>query len=102
MTNNFPFLSIHDCNSEPTQESLKSVAYVYLKHSDFSQQTLSKYARNLKPASRAILLSGPTGMFSGICDWIFVFLSLFDGLICFAFNFVNFLKNFTSKLLQKL
>lgn len=35
---------------------LTSAAYVHLKHSD-----LSKHTRNLSPASRAILLSGPAG-----------------------------------------
>ena len=36
---------------------LMSAAYVRLKHCD-----ISKHTRNLSPASRAILLSGPTGM----------------------------------------
>ncbi|KAM0014287.1 putative AAA+ ATPase domain, ATPase, AAA-type, core, AAA ATPase, AAA+ lid domain-containing protein [Helianthus debilis subsp. tardiflorus] len=40
--------------SERTQWLLTSAAYVHLKHLD-----VSKYTRNLSPASRAILLSGP-------------------------------------------
>lgn len=44
--------------SEQTQALLTSAAYVHLKHSDFS-----KHARNLSPASRTILLSGPAGKF---------------------------------------
>jgi len=35
---------------------LTSAAFVHLKHADFS-----KHTRNLSPASRAILLSGPAG-----------------------------------------
>lgn len=38
---------------------LTSAAYFHLKQADFS-----KHTRNLSPASRAILLSGPTGMLS--------------------------------------
>ncbi|KAK0594807.1 hypothetical protein LWI29_000717 [Acer saccharum] len=40
--------------SEQTQVLLTSVAYVHLKHAE-----VSKYTRNLLPAGRAILLSGP-------------------------------------------
>lgn len=40
--------------SEQTRMLLTSAAYVHLKEADFS-----KYTRNLSPASRAILLSGP-------------------------------------------
>ncbi|KAK9277498.1 hypothetical protein L1049_007042 [Liquidambar formosana] len=40
--------------SEQTRVLLTSAAYVHLKQADFS-----KYTRNLSPASRAILLSGP-------------------------------------------
>ncbi|KAG5533836.1 hypothetical protein RHGRI_027888 [Rhododendron griersonianum] len=42
--------------SERTRVLLTSAAYVHLKHLD-----VSKYTRNLSPASRAILLSGPAG-----------------------------------------
>jgi len=49
------FSSSHD--SKRTQVLLTSAAYVHLKHTDFS-----KHTRNLSPASRAILLSGPAGM----------------------------------------
>ncbi|XP_030475168.1 cell division control protein 48 homolog C-like [Syzygium oleosum] len=44
--------------SEQTRALLTSVAYVHLKHSDFS-----KHARNLSPASRTILLSGPAELY---------------------------------------
>ena len=57
------FLSINGYDSEQTRVLLTSAAYVHLKHSDFS-----KHTRNLAPASRAILLSGPAGMLSGICS----------------------------------
>ncbi|KAI5561979.1 hypothetical protein BDE02_15G024100 [Populus trichocarpa] len=40
--------------SEKTRMLLTSAAFVHLKHADFS-----KHTRNLSPASRAILLSGP-------------------------------------------
>ncbi|KAF3789758.1 Spastin [Nymphaea thermarum] len=43
-------------NSEQTRVLLTSAAYVHLKQADFS-----KHTRNLSPASRAILLSGPAG-----------------------------------------
>lgn len=43
-------------DSEQTRVILTSAAYVYLKQTD-----VLKYTRNLTPASRAILLSGPTG-----------------------------------------
>ncbi|XP_011047746.1 PREDICTED: nuclear valosin-containing protein-like isoform X2 [Populus euphratica] len=49
----FSFLCMVDC-SEKTQMLLTSAAFVHLKHADFS-----KHTRNLSPASRAILLSGP-------------------------------------------
>lgn len=47
---------VNNC-SERTRVLLMSAAYVHLKHCD-----ISKHTRNLSPASRAILLSGPTGM----------------------------------------
>ncbi|CAL5353276.1 unnamed protein product [Camellia sinensis] len=43
---------------ERTQELLTSAAYVHLNHLD-----VSKYTRNLSPASRAILLSGPAELY---------------------------------------
>ena len=43
-------------NSEQTRVLLTSVAYVHLKHAE-----VFKYTRNLAPASRTILLSGPAG-----------------------------------------
>ncbi|RYR58802.1 hypothetical protein Ahy_A05g024677 isoform A [Arachis hypogaea] len=46
---NFPYYL-----SEQTKVLLISAAYVHLKHAD-----ISKYTRNLAPASRTILLSGP-------------------------------------------
>ncbi|KAB5524222.1 hypothetical protein DKX38_021971 [Salix brachista] len=49
----FSFLCMVDC-SEKTRMLLTSAAFVHLKHADFS-----KHTRNLSPASRAILLSGP-------------------------------------------
>jgi hypothetical protein len=45
--------------SEQTRVVLTSAAYVHLK-----QAEISKYTRNLAPASRAILLSGPAGTLS--------------------------------------
>ncbi|KAJ3701067.1 hypothetical protein LUZ61_004772 [Rhynchospora tenuis] len=44
--------------SEQTRVVLTSAAYVHLKQAEFS-----KYTRNLAPASRAILLSGPTELY---------------------------------------
>ncbi|KAL7183698.1 hypothetical protein ACSBR2_025974 [Camellia fascicularis] len=44
--------------SEWTQVLLTSAAYVHLNHLD-----VSKYTRNLSPASRAILLSGPAELY---------------------------------------
>ncbi|GKV27006.1 hypothetical protein SLEP1_g36216 [Rubroshorea leprosula] len=44
--------------SEQTRVLLTSAAYVHLKHAD-----VSKYTRNLSPASRAILLSGPAELY---------------------------------------
>ncbi|CAA7053806.1 unnamed protein product [Microthlaspi erraticum] len=44
--------------SDQTRVLLTSAAYVHLKHFD-----ASKYARNLSPASRAILLSGPAELY---------------------------------------
>lgn len=44
--------------SEQTRALLTSAAYVHLKHSD-----VSKHTRNLSPASRAILLSGPAELY---------------------------------------
>jgi hypothetical protein len=43
-------------DSEQTRVLLTSAAYVHLKHAE-----VSKYTRNLAPASRTILLSGPAG-----------------------------------------
>ncbi|XWS48865.1 hypothetical protein CRYUN_Cryun13aG0113200 [Craigia yunnanensis] len=45
-------------HSEQTQTLLTSAAYVHLKHAD-----VSKYTRNLSPASQAILLSGPAELY---------------------------------------
>lgn len=42
--------------SEQTRVMLTSAAYMHLKNID-----VSKHTRNLTPASRAILLSGPAG-----------------------------------------
>ncbi|KAF6154538.1 hypothetical protein GIB67_027811 [Kingdonia uniflora] len=44
--------------SEQTRVLLTSAAYVHLKQADFS-----KYTRNLSPASRSILLSGPAELY---------------------------------------
>ncbi|XP_065858719.1 uncharacterized protein [Euphorbia lathyris] len=44
--------------SEQTRALLTSAAYVHLKHAE-----VSKYTRNLAPASRAILLSGPAELY---------------------------------------
>ncbi|XP_027340718.1 putative cell division cycle ATPase [Abrus precatorius] len=44
--------------SEQTRVLLTSAAYVHLKHAD-----VSKYTRNLAPASRTILLSGPAELY---------------------------------------
>lgn len=44
--------------SDRTRVLLTSAAYVHLKHTDFS-----KHTRNLSPASRAILLSGPAELY---------------------------------------
>ncbi|KAL5551947.1 hypothetical protein UlMin_002123 [Ulmus minor] len=44
--------------SEQTRELLTSAAYVHLKHAE-----VSKYTRNLSPASRSILLSGPAELY---------------------------------------
>ena len=52
------FLGFND--SEQTRVLLTSAAYVHLKHAE-----VSKYTRNLSPASRAILLSGPAGWLVG-------------------------------------
>lgn len=50
------FLDMILKNSEHTRVLLTSAAYVHLKHAE-----VSKYTRNLAPASRTILLSGPAG-----------------------------------------
>ena len=47
-------------NNEKTKVLLTNAAQVHLKHAKFS-----KHIRTLSPASRAILLSGPIGMFCG-------------------------------------
>ncbi|CAI0444682.1 unnamed protein product [Linum tenue] len=44
--------------SDQTRTLLTSAAYVHLKHAD-----VSKYTRNLSPASRTILLSGPAELY---------------------------------------
>ncbi|KAF2297882.1 hypothetical protein GH714_004705 [Hevea brasiliensis] len=44
--------------SKQTRALLTNAAYVHLKHAD-----VSKYTRNLAPASRAILLSGPAELY---------------------------------------
>ncbi|RRT84376.1 hypothetical protein BHE74_00000821 [Ensete ventricosum] len=49
------FLIVND--SEQTRVILTSAAYVHLKQADFS-----KYTRNLSPASRSILVSGPAAL----------------------------------------
>jgi hypothetical protein len=52
--------------SEQTRVVLTSAAYVHLK-----QAEISKYTRNLAPASRAILLSGPAGtLSSSACQFV--------------------------------
>jgi len=53
---NHLFYFFYDDNSEQTRVLLTSAAYVHLKHAE-----VSKYTRNLAPASRTILLSGPAG-----------------------------------------
>lgn len=55
----FLFLPPTPICSEQTRVVLTSAAYVHLK-----QAEISKYTRNLAPASRAILLSGPAGKLS--------------------------------------
>lgn len=49
-------MSVFDYCSEKTRLLLTSAAYVHLKQFD-----ISKHTRNLAPASKAILLSGPAG-----------------------------------------
>ncbi|CAN1300453.1 hypothetical protein LINPERPRIM_LOCUS24588 [Linum perenne] len=44
--------------SDQTRVLLTSAAYVHLKHAE-----VSKYTRNLSPASRTILLSGPAELY---------------------------------------
>ncbi|GFY83295.1 P-loop containing nucleoside triphosphate hydrolases superfamily protein [Actinidia rufa] len=51
-------MGVWRCASEQTRVLLTSAAYVHLKHLD-----VSKYTRNLSPASRAILLSGPAELY---------------------------------------
>ncbi|CAN1300466.1 hypothetical protein LINPERPRIM_LOCUS24588 [Linum perenne] len=46
------------CGSDQTRVLLTSAAYVHLKHAE-----VSKYTRNLSPASRTILLSGPAELY---------------------------------------
>ncbi|XP_057761213.1 uncharacterized protein LOC130981634 isoform X2 [Arachis stenosperma] len=53
---NFPYYL-----SEQTKVLLISAAYVHLKHAD-----ISKYTRNLAPASRTILLSGPAELYQQV------------------------------------
>lgn len=59
-------------DSEQTRVLLTSAAYVHLKEAD-----ISKYTRNLSPASRAILLSGPAGMPPGKKDHHIWFANIF-------------------------
>ncbi|XP_027362573.1 uncharacterized protein LOC113870174 [Abrus precatorius] len=47
--------------SEQTRELLTSAAYVHLKHAE-----ISRYTRNLAPASRTILLSGPAELYQQV------------------------------------
>ena len=97
------FLSINGYNSKQTRGLLTSAAHVHLRLSDFS-----KHTQKLMPAGRAILLSGPAGMLSGICDliWIFMLLSPFNWpnlvAFCFIFILVYLLKNFISEHSPKL
>ncbi|KAK2372084.1 P-loop containing nucleoside triphosphate hydrolase superfamily protein [Trifolium repens] len=53
---NFPYYL-----SEQTRVLLTSAAYVHLKHAE-----VSKYTRNLAPASRTILLSGPAELYQQV------------------------------------
>lgn len=62
-----------DNDSERTQVLLTSAAFVHLKQLEFS-----KHTRNLSPASREILLSGPAGMLMSLyvlnrIVWVFMF-----------------------------
>lgn len=64
----------HPClvesDSERTRLLLTNAAYFHLKHLD-----VSKHTRNLSPASRAILLSGPAGntlIASRICIFLYI------------------------------
>ncbi|RWW32033.1 hypothetical protein BHE74_00045312 [Ensete ventricosum] len=52
------YMDVDFDDSEQTRVILTSAAYVYLKQTD-----VLKYTRNLTPASRAILLSGPTELY---------------------------------------
>ncbi|KAG5030007.1 hypothetical protein JHK87_013521 [Glycine soja] len=63
----FPYYLRHNTNNlcslisnvfEQTRVLLTSAAYVHLKHAE-----VSKYTRNLAPASRTILLSGPAELY---------------------------------------
>lgn len=84
------FLFIDDNDSDQTRVLLTSAAFVHLKHSDFS-----KHTRNLTPASRTVLLSGPAGMLAGLCDLNLqldiIFLIPFDGLTCLLVALLLFL-----------
>lgn len=65
-----------DNDSERTQVLLTSAAFVHLKQLEFS-----KHTRNLSPASREILLSGPAGMLMSLyvlnrIVWVFMFVWL--------------------------
>lgn len=53
---NFPYYL-----SEQTRVLLTSAAYVHLKHAE-----VSRYTRNLAPASRTILLSGPAELYQQV------------------------------------
>lgn len=69
--------SLDEFDSERTRLLLINAAYVHLKHLD-----VSKHTRNLSPASRAILLSGPAGTIA------FVY-CLFSFLVAF-YPIINF------------
>ncbi|PNY14989.1 P-loop containing nucleoside triphosphate hydrolases superfamily protein [Trifolium pratense] len=51
----------HEMLREQTRVLLTSAAYVHLKHAE-----VSKYTRNLAPASRTILLSGPAELYQQV------------------------------------
>ncbi|XP_058096112.1 uncharacterized protein LOC131241327 [Magnolia sinica] len=82
--------------SEQTRVLLTSAAYVHLKQADFF-----KHTRNLSPASRTILLSGPAGRFSGICSpldlvWKYFFVCVY------FYNKVDFESSYFEELYQQM